>query len=115
MDAAFSLGVEGEAAPEKGFCMGAVFLDCSKCYERIPIAALYKAAVADGFPPGLAMMACLQYKAPRFVRVAGATAEAGSVTRGVVAGCGMGVALLQSYLGPLARSVREQEEGRGTR
>eukprot|EP00972_Heterocapsa_arctica_P044440 6560360-Heterocapsa_arctica.AAC.1 len=33
----------------------------------------------------------------------------------MVAGCGMAVALLQSYLGPLARSIREQEEGRGTR
>eukprot|EP00972_Heterocapsa_arctica_P076674 11310663-Heterocapsa_arctica.AAC.1 len=30
--------------------MGAVFLDCSKCHERIPITALYRAAVADGFP-----------------------------------------------------------------
>eukprot|EP00972_Heterocapsa_arctica_P013363 1965538-Heterocapsa_arctica.AAC.1 len=68
--------------------MGAVFLDCSKCYERIPIAALYRAAVAEGFPPGLARMVCLQYQAPRFVRVAGAAAEAGRVTRGMVAGCG---------------------------
>eukprot|EP00972_Heterocapsa_arctica_P040679 5996218-Heterocapsa_arctica.AAC.1 len=88
---------------------------CSKCYERIPITALYRAAVADGFPPGLARMACLQYQAPRFIRVAGAAAEAGSVTRGMVAGCGMAVALLQAYLGPLARSIRVQEEGRGTR
>eukprot|EP00972_Heterocapsa_arctica_P016166 2383622-Heterocapsa_arctica.AAC.1 len=64
-------------------------------------------------PPGLARMACLQYQAPRFIRVAGAAAEAGSVTRGMVAGCGMAVALLQSYLGPLARSIRVQEEGRG--
>eukprot|EP00972_Heterocapsa_arctica_P068519 10124101-Heterocapsa_arctica.AAC.1 len=60
-------------------------------------------------------MACLQYQAPRFIRVAGAAAEAGSVTRGMVAGCGMAVALLQSYLGPLARSIRVQEGGRGTR
>eukprot|EP00972_Heterocapsa_arctica_P009501 1399857-Heterocapsa_arctica.AAC.1 len=103
MDAAFSLGVEGEAALADGQCMGAVFLDCSKCYERIPIVALYRAAVADGFPPGLARMACLQYQAPRFVRVAGAAAEAGQVTRGMVAGCGMAVALLQTYLGPLSR------------
>eukprot|EP00972_Heterocapsa_arctica_P084815 12493015-Heterocapsa_arctica.AAC.1 len=51
MDAAFSLGVEGEAALAEGHCMGAVFLDCSKCYERIPITALYRAAVAEGFPP----------------------------------------------------------------
>eukprot|EP00972_Heterocapsa_arctica_P021180 3118441-Heterocapsa_arctica.AAC.1 len=63
--------------------MGAVFLDCSTCYERILITALYRAAVADGFPLGLARMACLQYQAPRFVRVAGAAAEAGSVTRGM--------------------------------
>eukprot|EP00972_Heterocapsa_arctica_P026473 3898958-Heterocapsa_arctica.AAC.1 len=89
MDAAFSLGVEGEAALAEGHCMGAIFLDCSKCYERIPIMALYRAAVADGFPPGLARMACLQHQAPRFIRVAGAAAEAGSVTRGMVAGCGM--------------------------
>eukprot|EP00972_Heterocapsa_arctica_P048598 7164261-Heterocapsa_arctica.AAC.1 len=33
----------------------------------------------------------------------------------MVAGCGMAVALLQSYLGPLARSIRVQEEGKGTR
>ncbi len=68
----------------------------------------------EGFPPGLARMACLQYQAPRFIRVAGAAAEAGCVTRGMVAGCGMAVALLQSYLGPLARSIREQEGERGT-
>eukprot|EP00972_Heterocapsa_arctica_P031514 4641518-Heterocapsa_arctica.AAC.1 len=63
--------------------MGAVFLDCSKCYERIPITALYRAAVAEGFPPGLARMARLQYRATRYIRVAGAAAEAGSVTRGM--------------------------------
>eukprot|EP00972_Heterocapsa_arctica_P081180 11963000-Heterocapsa_arctica.AAC.1 len=57
MDAAFSLGVKGEAALAEEHCMGAVFLDCSKCYERIPITALYRAAVAEGFPPGLARMA----------------------------------------------------------
>eukprot|EP00972_Heterocapsa_arctica_P102701 15136700-Heterocapsa_arctica.AAC.1 len=28
----------------------------------------------------------------------------------MVAGCGMAVALLQSYLGPLARDIRNQEE-----
>eukprot|EP00972_Heterocapsa_arctica_P088355 13028558-Heterocapsa_arctica.AAC.1 len=33
----------------------------------------------------------------------------------MAAGFGMAVALLQSYLCPLARSIREQEEGRGTR
>eukprot|EP00972_Heterocapsa_arctica_P035736 5256730-Heterocapsa_arctica.AAC.1 len=60
-------------------------------------------------------MACVQYQAPRFVRVAGAAAEAGTVIRGMVAGCGMAVALLQSYLGPLARSIRVQEQGQGTR
>eukprot|EP00972_Heterocapsa_arctica_P054716 8064633-Heterocapsa_arctica.AAC.1 len=60
-------------------------------------------------------MACLQFQAPRFIRVAGAAAEAGSLTRGMVAGCGTAVALLQSYLGPLARSIREQEKGQGTR
>eukprot|EP00972_Heterocapsa_arctica_P039247 5783647-Heterocapsa_arctica.AAC.1 len=65
--------------------MGAVFPDCSKCYERIPIIALYRAAVAEGFPPGMTRMACLQYQAQRFTRVAGAAAEAGQVTRGMVA------------------------------
>eukprot|EP00972_Heterocapsa_arctica_P097837 14434294-Heterocapsa_arctica.AAC.1 len=95
--------------------MGAVFLDCSKGYERIPIVALYRAAAAEGFPPGLARMACLQYQAPRCIRVAGAAAEAGQVTRGMVAGSGMAVALLQSYLGPLSRSMRHQEEEWKTR
>eukprot|EP00972_Heterocapsa_arctica_P040102 5907948-Heterocapsa_arctica.AAC.1 len=64
MDAAFSLEVEGEAALADGHCVGAVFLDCSKCYKRIPIVALYRAAVAEGFPPALARMAYLQYQAP---------------------------------------------------
>ncbi len=109
MDAAFSLGVEGEAAPAEGHCMVAVFLDCSKCYERIPIAALYIAAVADGFPPRLARMACLQYQAPRFVRVAAVAAEAGCVTSGMVAGRGMAAALLPSFLGRLACYIRASE------
>eukprot|EP00972_Heterocapsa_arctica_P081949 12078088-Heterocapsa_arctica.AAC.1 len=65
------------SGPRRGHCMGAVFLDCSKCYERTPIMALCRAAVADGFPPGLARIARLQYQAPRFIRVAGAAAEAG--------------------------------------
>eukprot|EP00972_Heterocapsa_arctica_P032077 4726838-Heterocapsa_arctica.AAC.1 len=60
-------------------------------------------------------MACLQYQAPRFIRVAGAAAVAGQVTRGIVAACGMAVALLQSYLGPLSKSIRHQEEERKTR
>eukprot|EP00972_Heterocapsa_arctica_P109658 16144266-Heterocapsa_arctica.AAC.1 len=68
--------------------MGAAFLDCSKCYEIVPIIALYRAAVAEGFPPGLARIACLQYAAPRFVRVAGAAAEGGTVTRGMVGTAG---------------------------
>eukprot|EP00972_Heterocapsa_arctica_P028141 4140457-Heterocapsa_arctica.AAC.1 len=33
----------------------------------------------------------------------------------MVAGCGKAVALLQSYLGPLARSIREQEAAENTR
>eukprot|EP00972_Heterocapsa_arctica_P104887 15457554-Heterocapsa_arctica.AAC.1 len=60
-------------------------------------------------------MACLQYQTPRFIRVGGAAAEAGQVTRGIVARCGMAVALLQSYLGPLSRSIRHQEGERKTR
>eukprot|EP00972_Heterocapsa_arctica_P040023 5895466-Heterocapsa_arctica.AAC.1 len=90
--------------------MGAVFLDCSNCYERIPVKALYKGAAAESFPAGQARMACQQYAAPRFVRVAGAAAEAGEVTRGMVVGCGMAVALLQAYLAPLARKIMEEEE-----
>eukprot|EP00972_Heterocapsa_arctica_P107132 15784630-Heterocapsa_arctica.AAC.1 len=60
-------------------------------------------------------MACLQYQAPRFIRVAGAAAEAGNVTRGMVTGCGMAVVLLQYYLAPLSKSIRHQEGDRGTR
>eukprot|EP00972_Heterocapsa_arctica_P001354 198137-Heterocapsa_arctica.AAC.1 len=33
----------------------------------------------------------------------------------MVAGCGMAVALLQSYLDPLSRNIRHQEEERKTR
>eukprot|EP00972_Heterocapsa_arctica_P074028 10925251-Heterocapsa_arctica.AAC.1 len=55
-------------------------------------------------------MACQQYAAPRFVRVAGAAAEAGEVTRGMVAGCGTAVALLQAYLALLARKIKEEGE-----
>eukprot|EP00972_Heterocapsa_arctica_P085880 12655869-Heterocapsa_arctica.AAC.1 len=33
----------------------------------------------------------------------------------MVAGCGMAVALLQSYIGPLSRSIRQREEKRKTK
>eukprot|EP00971_Amphidinium_carterae_P337253 6473973-Amphidinium_carterae.1 len=50
LDEAFSLAAEAERATAKDEPFAAVFLDCSKCYERVDLLRLEQAAEAAGFP-----------------------------------------------------------------
>eukprot|EP00971_Amphidinium_carterae_P189949 3770642-Amphidinium_carterae.2 len=50
LDEAFSLAAEAERATAKSEPFAAVFLDCSKCYERVDLVKLERAAEAARFP-----------------------------------------------------------------
>ena len=78
MDAAWEAAFEAEMAGEGGLGEGgtaALLLDISKCYARIPLAALARHAVQRGWPVAVISLAIRQYEATRWVSVAGAIAE----------------------------------------
>eukprot|EP00971_Amphidinium_carterae_P298175 5924865-Amphidinium_carterae.1 len=50
LDEAFSLAAEAEQATTSAEPFAAVFLDCSKCYERVDLALLEQSAGEADFP-----------------------------------------------------------------
>eukprot|EP00971_Amphidinium_carterae_P287303 5703343-Amphidinium_carterae.1 len=53
LDEAFDLSLEVEELSRTGKPVAGVFLDCSKCYERVSLELLGEAAQAANFPPSL--------------------------------------------------------------
>ncbi len=86
--------------------MCGVFLDCSKCYERVPLQQLDGRAVAAGFPGRLLVLALGMYAGRRHVKVGRAVAEAKLGTSGIMAGCGLAVALLRAHIREAALAVQ---------
>ena len=110
-DAAWELAFEAEMAElAGGESMCGAFLDCSKCYERVPLAELDARACALQFPDPLLVLALHMYSAPRHVRVGDAFAKPVSAACGIMAGCGMATALLRAHL----RETMDAQ-GQGTR
>ena len=114
LDAAWNASLEGEiGGNSSGKGSGTILLDLSKCYERVPLEALGKAAVAEGWPGRVVAMALGQYSSVRFVSVAGATVPAGNATCGMIPGCALAVRFLGSYLkAPIKRAIRRAARGR---
>ena len=101
-DAAWDLALEAEAVQLQGdsTAICAVFLDCSKCYERVPHQELERRAREAQFPDRLLVLALHMYSGPRFVRVGKAFAEPVWASSGIMAGCGMAGALLRAHMRP---------------
>ena len=63
VDAAWDLALAAEVTeltcPDEAMC--AAFLDCSKCYERVPHAELERRASEAGFPDRLLVLALSMY------------------------------------------------------
>eukprot|EP00971_Amphidinium_carterae_P069250 1370311-Amphidinium_carterae.2 len=98
LDEAFTLAAEAERATAKGEPFAAVFLDCSKCYERVDLDKLERAAEAARFPLEALRLALHMYRGRRRILVNGALSEAVVATSGIPAGCGLAVDLLHAFL-----------------
>eukprot|EP00971_Amphidinium_carterae_P337072 6473724-Amphidinium_carterae.1 len=98
LDEAFSLAAEAERATVQAERFAAVFLDCSKCYERVDLALLEKSAVEAGFPLEALKLALDMYRGRRRILVNGALSEPVVATSGIPAGCGLAVDLLHAFL-----------------
>ena len=73
-------------------------MDCSKCYERVPLQQLDSRMVVAGFLDRLLVLALNMYSGRRHVKVGMAVAEARVGSSGIMAGCGLAVALLRAHL-----------------
>jgi hypothetical protein len=71
LEAAWSLALEAELAEAEGLHVAGVFLDCTKCYDRLPLCELLGCARAEDFPLAIAQLAVDMYRGRRYVRVAG--------------------------------------------
>ena len=76
-DAAWELALEAECTTlvDGAGHMCGVFLDCSKCYERIPHVDLERRAKYLQFPDQLLVLALGMYSGPRHVRVGEAVSQ----------------------------------------
>ena len=88
----------GDLEVEEPEVLCGVFLDCSKCYERASLRQLDVRAVAVGFPDRLLVLALSMYSGRRHVKVGMAVVEARVGSSGIMAGCGLAVALLRAHL-----------------
>eukprot|EP00971_Amphidinium_carterae_P222313 4412603-Amphidinium_carterae.1 len=64
-----------------------VFLDCSKCYERGPLAQLEQFAIERGFPLYALNCALNMYSGNRRILIQGAVSGAVQSTCGLPPGC----------------------------
>ena len=102
-EAAWGLALEAECleqeeAEVEAEALCGVFLDCSKCYERVPLRQLDVRAAEALFPDRLLVLALSMYSGRRHVRVGPAVAEEVQGSCGLMAGCGLAVALLRAHL-----------------
>eukprot|EP00971_Amphidinium_carterae_P110569 2190351-Amphidinium_carterae.1 len=75
-----------------------VFLDCSKCYERMPLHKLEDFALESGYPLYALYAALDMYAGRRRVLLQGAVSEPVTATHGMPPGCGHAVDLLHAFL-----------------
>ena len=88
---AWRLGATQESERARGLFTLAAFLDCSKCYERVPLQEAAQQALRSGCPHGAVALAFNMYAAPRYIRVHGAVAPGFAASSGLVPGCGFAV------------------------
>ena len=74
------------------------FAAFSWCYERVALQQLDDRASGAGFPDHLLVLALQVYSGPRHIRVGQAVAAPRRGTAGIMAGCGLAVALLRAHL-----------------
>eukprot|EP00971_Amphidinium_carterae_P338364 6475640-Amphidinium_carterae.1 len=95
LDETFDLAFKTEARNASRVFQAGVFLDCSKCYERVPLAQLEQLAIESGFRLYALNCALNMYSGSRRILIQGAVSDAVQSTCGLPPGCGLAVDLLQ--------------------
>eukprot|EP00971_Amphidinium_carterae_P297646 5913580-Amphidinium_carterae.1 len=90
LDETFDLAFKTEARNASCQHQGGVFLDCSKCYERVPLAQLEQFAIEHGFPFYALNCALNMYSGSRRILIQGAVSESVQSTCGLPPGCWTG-------------------------
>eukprot|EP00971_Amphidinium_carterae_P233542 4634806-Amphidinium_carterae.1 len=98
LDETFDLAFDTEQITAAGKPQAGVFLDCSKCYERIPLNKLEAFALESGYPLYALYAALDMYAGRRRVLLQGAVSEPVTATHGMPPGCGHAVDLLHAFL-----------------
>ena len=109
-EAAWGLALEaectGQEAEEEDEVLCGVFLHCTECYERAPLRQLDVRASEALFPDRLLVLALSMYSGRRHVRVGPAVAQEVWGSCGLMAGCGLAVALLRAHLREAVQAAR---------
>eukprot|EP00971_Amphidinium_carterae_P103979 2059325-Amphidinium_carterae.1 len=112
LDETFDLAFKTDARNVSQQHQAGVFLDCSKCYERAPLAQLEQFAIEPQFECGLPLYAlnCAlnMYSGSRWILVS----ESVKSTCGLPPGCGLAVDLLHAFLIRTLQSAGRQVEVR---
>eukprot|EP00971_Amphidinium_carterae_P351193 6491966-Amphidinium_carterae.1 len=98
LDETFDLAFDTERITAAGKPQAGVFLDCSKCYERIPLQKLEAFALESGYPLYALYAALDMYAGRRRVLLQGAVSEPVTAIHGMPPGCGHAIDLLHAFL-----------------
>eukprot|EP00971_Amphidinium_carterae_P152721 3027054-Amphidinium_carterae.4 len=112
LDEPFELALETELTTAAGEPQAGIFLDCSKCYERIPLRSLEKCALESGYPTYALYAALDMYAGRRRILIQGAVSGSVQTTHGMPPGCGHAVDLLHAFLLKTLQSAGSQVEVR---
>eukprot|EP00971_Amphidinium_carterae_P238978 4743890-Amphidinium_carterae.1 len=88
LDQTFDVAYLTQERSAAGKHQAGVFLDCSKCYERIPFSGLDEFAIETGYPLHALSVALNMYSGKGRILVQGAVSEGVTATCGLPPGCG---------------------------
>ena len=109
------LGLHMDLAHEAGCPVGGLTVDWSKCYDRLPLEALERVAVAAGLPSELWRPMLAAYRLPRLVRADGLGGHAKAPLCGLAPGCPAATDWLALVMHCWAARVRVRAPGLVTR
>ena len=97
-DHAWNIRVGQEIARARKKFVGVVYLDCHKCYERVPRLKAAHSAQISGCPGQIVNLVFALYAGTRHLSVHGAISQTCGGHTGLIAGCGFAVRFLRAFL-----------------
>eukprot|EP00971_Amphidinium_carterae_P010407 205460-Amphidinium_carterae.1 len=112
LDETFDVAYLTEERSAAGQHQPGVFLDCSKCYERVPLRVFEEFAIESGYPLYALNVALNMYSGAKRILVQGAISEGVTATCGLPPGCGHVVDMLHAFVIKSVRCAGRQVEVR---